>query len=180
MREGRFGARAKTARWLKFGMHGATIGLGALLALGALGCGGGSAPPAPAKPAEAKAAKPPPPAPPPTASAPPPTKNEVVIHQADLHGKIKGRAGKKVTIEPLVATSEILPVQGNKGALYREQPNAQDEWVLVADIAIARTMVAGQDILVDIVDEKKDARLDGKKVNHFVPGTMVRLQWQWE
>jgi hypothetical protein len=161
--------------------------IAASLAVFALGCAGQRAPaeprPAPPPLAVAPLAAPAPTAKasPPVAEPPPPPpkqQNEVVIHTADLHGKVKGRAGKHITIEPLVATSQTVPVKGNKGAIYRE--STQDEWLLLAEVVIADTMVPGKPIAVDIVDEKKDVLLGGKKVNHFVPGTMVRLRWEWQ
>jgi hypothetical protein len=165
---------------------GVGVATAAALALGALGCAGQRAPAEPTPP-PAPAAAAPLAAPAPTANAAPPPaepaaqapkQNVVVIHTADLHGKVKGRAGKHITIEPLVATSETLPAKGNKGAIYREY--TKDQWLLLADIVISDTMVPGKPMAVDIVDEKKDVLLDGKKVNHFVPGAVVRLRWEWE
>lgn len=173
-----FGTRTKSMRvW--------GVGIAASLAALALGCAGRS--PAEPKPTPRPAAEAPLVAPAPTAKAAPPvdappppkpTQNEVVIHTADLHGKVKGRAGKHITIEPLVSTSQTVPVKGMKGAIYRE--STQDQWLLLAEVVISDTMVPGKPIAVDIVDEKKDVLLEGKKVNHFVPGTMVRLRWEWE
>ncbi|UQA58330.1 hypothetical protein [Polyangium aurulentum] len=177
-----FGTRTKSMRVCVVG-----VAIAASLAIGALGCAGQRAPAEP-KAAPGSAAATPMEAPAPTAKGAPPAAEpaqklkytkEVVIHTADLHGKVKGRAGKSITIEPLVATSEKLPLKGNKGAIYRET-TTQDQWLLLAEIVVTDTMVAGQPISVEIVDEKKDVLLDGKKVNHFIPGTMVRLRWEWE
>jgi hypothetical protein len=178
--------------------------IGGLFVLGAavlaVGCASRSEPSTKSPQAETEKAKLAPP--PPTASAssatpesgpvgsvaagppgppPPPPGQVVVVHQADLHGKVKGRAGKHLTIEPLVATSMTLPAKGNKGSIFREikQDSGDNDWLLVAEVVVANTMTAGKNVDVDIVDEKKDALLNGQKVNHFAPGTMVRLRWEW-
>lgn len=164
----------------------ASIIIAALAALTAAGCGGSSEPAAPPlpKPPVAKAPPPPPPLPPAASSAqaePPPQRNETVIHEAYIHARIKARAGKRVVLEPLLTTSETLPQKGNKGGLYRVLAEVTEgkDLLLVADVEIAESMVQGKNIQIDIVDEKKDALVDGKKVNHFIPGTKVRLRYDW-
>jgi len=105
-----------------------------------------------------------------------------VIHQAEIHGKIKLRAGKKLLVEPLVATSTTQPLKGNKAEVFRvvEKPGAETEWLLIADAEIAGDYVAGKNLEVIVTEEKKDVLLDGKRVNHWIAGTMVRVRWQWQ
>jgi hypothetical protein len=106
---------------------------------------------------------------------------EVVIHQAEIHGKIKLRAGKKLVVEPLVSTSSTLPLKGNKAQVFRviEKAGTGNDWLLIAEAEIGADYVVGKNIEVSIVEEKKDVLLDGKKVNHWLAGTMVRVLWQW-
>ncbi|MRG93151.1 hypothetical protein [Polyangium spumosum] len=164
-----------------------TISLG--LALGVVACGSGQAPPPPpppqpvvAPPPVATAPAPPPPAP--TAAAEPaPGKytTEIVIHQAEIHGKVKLKAGKKLLIEPLVATSQTVPQKGNKAEVFRVvgKDGAESDWLLVAEGEVGETWVQGKSVEVTVLDEKKDALVNGQKAFHFAPGTMVRVRWQW-
>ncbi|MDC3962141.1 hypothetical protein [Polyangium jinanense] len=165
------------------------------LALGVAACGGGQTPP-PAPPSQPQAkATPPvataatPPKPTPTAAPttatnvePPVGKytTEVVVHQAEIHGKVKSKAGKKLLIEPLVATSQTVPQKGNKAEVFRVvgKDGAESDWLLVAEGEVGETWAQGKNLEVTVHDEK-DAPLDGKKAFHFAPGTMVRLRWQW-
>lgn len=164
-----------------------TISLG--LALGVVACGSGQAPPPPpppqpvvAPPPAATAPAPPPPAP--TAAAEPaPGKytTEIVIHQAEIHGKVKLKAGKKLLIEPLVATSQTVPQKGNKAEIFRVvgKDGAESDWLLVAEGEVGETWVQGKSVEVTVLDEKKDVLVNGQKAFHFAPGTMVRVRWQW-
>lgn len=165
-------------------IRGASI-IMAALAAGA--CGGSSEPAASPLP-EPPAAKAPPAPPPPSAAAAsagaapaPPARSETVIHEAYIHASVKARAGKRVVLEPLLTTSETLPRKGNKGGLYRVLAEVTEgkDLLLLADVEIAESMVQGKNIQIDIVDEKKDTLVDGKKVNHFIPGTRVRLRYDW-
>lgn len=159
-----------------------------VLGLSLIACGGDTTPPPnPPPQASATAPVPPPPPPPPpppvaTASAPLKYTTEIVIHQAEIHGKIKLRAGKKVLVEPLVATSQTQPLKGNKAEIFRviEKVGAENEWLKIADAEIATDFVAGKNLEVTITDEKKDVLLNGKVVNHWLASTMVRVQWQWQ
>jgi len=122
-----------------------------------------------------------------TSVAPPPTPGkyttEIVIHQAEIHGKVKLKAGKKLLVEPLVATSQTNPQKGNKAEVFRVigKGGAESDWLLIAEGEVAETWIAGsgKNVEVTVLDEKKDALIDGKPVFHFVPGTMVRVRWQW-
>jgi len=168
-----------------------TISLG--LALGLVACGGGQPPPP--TPPQAKTAPPPvataPTPPPPATTAPPavaktdppPGKytTEIVIHQAEIHGKVKLKAGKKLLIEPLVATSQTVPQKGNKAEIFRVigKQGAESDWLLIAEGEVGETWAQGKNVEVTVLDEKQDALVDGKKAFHFAPGTMVRLRWQW-
>ncbi len=163
------------------------LSLGLALCLGA--CGGGQPPPPP--PPQPTVAPPLATAPPPTATAsataaPPPDPprkytTEIVIHQAEIHGKVKLKAGKKLLIEPLVATSQTVPQKGNKAEIFRviDKKGAESDWLLVAEGEVGETWVQGKNVEVTVLDEKQDALVDGKKAFHFAPGTMVRLRWQW-
>ena len=154
------------------------------------GCGGESqnANPPPRPSAAASVAPvPPPPPPPPAPSAAPSASTqlkyttEIVIHQAEIHGKIKLRAGKKLVVEPLVATSTTQPLKGNKAEVFRviEKQGADNEWLKIADAEIATNYEVGKNLEVTITDEKKDVLLNGKPANHWLGGTMVRVLWQW-
>ncbi|WP_282421065.1 hypothetical protein [Polyangium sp. 15x6] len=168
-----------------------SLGLG----FGVAACGGGQTPPPPASPqpevtaaqpiATAPAAPTPTPTAAPTAAAsiePKPGKytTEVVVHQAEIHGKVKSKAGKKLLIEPLVATSQTVPQKGNRAEVFRVvgKEGAESDWLLVAEGEVGETWVQGKNLEVTVNDEK-DAPIDGKKAFHFAPGTMVRLRWQW-
>jgi len=157
------------------------------LALGLAACGGGQKPPPPPPPPPVATQPPPPPPPTATASAapaePPPLKytTEVVIHQAEIHGKVKLKAGAKLIVEPLVATSTTVPQKGNKAEVFRVigKEGAESDWLLIAEGEVAETWSEGKKLEVTVTDEKKDALIDGKKAFHFAPGTMVRVRWQW-
>ncbi|TKC98809.1 hypothetical protein [Polyangium fumosum] len=164
------------------------------LALGVAACGGGQPPPPPPPPQPhvtppppvATAPTPPPPKATPSATAanpePPPGKytTEIVIHQAEIHGKVKLKAGKKLLIEPLVATSQTVPQKGNKAEIFRVigKNGAESDWLLVAEGEVGETWAQGKSVEVTVLDEK-DAPINGQKAFHFAPGTMVRLRWQW-
>ncbi|AKT40289.1 hypothetical protein [Chondromyces crocatus] len=160
--------------------------LTALIGLGGTACGGGAAPPStsppvPAAPAlpEATAVEHAEPSTP--SDAAPSVQSEVVIHHADIHGKIKARAGKRLLVEPLVVTSRTLPVKGNKANLYRvvEPEGGEVEMLLIAEANVALDMEMGKSIALDIVDEKKDVLVSGRKTNHYIPGTKVLLRYEW-
>ncbi|MDI1451836.1 hypothetical protein [Polyangium sp. 6x1] len=173
-----------------------SMGISLALALGVAACGGGQPPPPPASPQPQAKATPPttaaptPPTPTPTAAPsttaatpePPPGKytTEIVVHQAEIHGKVKLKAGKKLLIEPLVATSQTAPQKGNKAEIFRVigKNGAESDWLLVAEGEVGETWVQGKNVEVTVLDEK-DAPIEGKKAFHFTPGTMVRLRWQW-
>jgi len=116
---------------------------------------------------------------------PPPGKytTEIVIHQAEVHGKVKLKAGKKLIVEPLVATSTTNPQKGNKAAVFRSigKRGTDGDWLLIAEGEVAETWIAGsgKNIEVNVLDEKKDALIDGKPAFHFAPGTVVRVRWEW-
>lgn len=160
------------------------------LALGIVACGGEQKPPPPPPPqptVTAAPTPPPPPPPPPTAQAapttPPPGKytTEIVIHQAEIHGKVKLKAGKKLIVEPLVATSTTVPQKGNKAFVFRsvDKSGSEKDWLLIAEGEVGETWVQGKNVEVTVLDEKKDALIDGKPTFHFAPGTMVRVRWEW-
>ena len=107
---------------------------------------------------------------------------EVIIHQADMHGKLVRRAGHRLTIEPLIATSAALPAKGNKGGLYRDATDADGNprWLLLADVEVAESMTPGSDLQLDVVEEKEGARVEGKAAEDpFAPGACLMLRWQW-
>jgi hypothetical protein len=181
----------RAMRW--FGRTSGTWGLALALVVG---CGGGqkqqqpqpkpNAQPAPT-PTMAQTAPPPQPTAPPTTTAAlaPPGKytTEIVIHQAEIHGKVKLKAGKKLLVEPLVATSQTSPQKGNKAEIFRVigKQGAESDWLLIAEGEVGETWTAGsgKNVEVTVLDEKKDALVNGKPAFHFAPGTMVRVRWQW-
>jgi len=105
-----------------------------------------------------------------------------VIHQAEIHGKIKLRAGSKLLVEPLVATSTTKPLKGNKAEVFRviEKAGADNEWLKIADAEIATDYEVGKTLEVTVTEEKKGVLLNGKPANHWLNGTMVRVLWQWQ
>jgi hypothetical protein len=115
------------------------------------------------------------------AAAPAPTaqRNTIVIHEADLFGEIQGRAGTTVNVLSLVAT-RAPPGAGVKGILLRSvEGGAETEWVHIADVTVKRESDGAGNLQLTITDEKKDALLGGKKVNHFVKGTRVKFRWEY-
>ena len=107
---------------------------------------------------------------------------EIVIHQAEIHGKVKLRAGKKLLVEPLVSTSQTQPLKGNKAEIFRvvEKAGGSNEWLKIAEAEIATDFVAGKNLEVTVTEEKKDVLINGKVVNHWLAGTMIRVVWQWQ
>jgi hypothetical protein len=121
-------------------------------------------------------------APEPTQAAHGTAQTELVVHQADLHGRLQRRAGERLFIEPLVSTSSTKPAKGNRGGIYRQARLSDDEteWRLVADVEVAATLSDGASLEVLIVDEKEDARGDGEEdTDLFAPGTPLMLRWEW-
>jgi len=116
--------------------------------------------------------------------APPlrPARTEVIIHHADIHGNLVRRAGPRLTIEPLVATSSTLPAKGNKGGLYHQATGAggDRQWLLVADVEVAESMTPGSSLQLDIVEVKDDALVEGEEAEDlFAPDTRLMLRWEW-
>lgn len=103
----------------------------------------------------------------------------VVIHQADLFGEIQGRVGSTVHVLSLVAT-KAPPAAGVKGILLRGSDVAGDgEWVHIADVTVKKEADGGGNLQLTITDEKKDALIGGKKLNHFVKGVRVKFRWEY-
>lgn len=103
-----------------------------------------------------------------------------MIHTADLYGSIRARYGTTVSIASLLMTSKTPPAPGMKGALFRKVRRGEDvEWLAIADVIVKDPPDAQGTVRVTITDEKKDALLDGRRVNHLVKGVDVRLTWEW-
>ncbi len=148
-----------------------------------------SAPPVPQKPEQAASAPAassatPMASAPVASSAPAPTaasvnERTIVIHEADLFGEIQARAGVTVHVLSLVAT-RAPPGAGVKGVLFRGlEGGADTEWLAIADVTVKKDADAAGTLQLTITDEKKDALVGGKKVNHFVKGVRVKLRWEY-
>jgi hypothetical protein len=124
---------------------------------------------------------PPPAAPPPSAplaaTAPPP--NTIVIHEADLFGEVQSRAGTTVHVLPLVAT-RAPPSAGVKGVLFRGVSEAEGtQWLAIAEVTVKKGSDGGSNMQLTITDEKKDALIGGRKVDHFAKGVRVKFRWEY-
>lgn len=103
----------------------------------------------------------------------------IVIHEADLFGEIQSRTGATVHVAPLVAT-RTPPGVGVKGVLFRGvEDQGNTAWLAIADVTVKKESNGGSDMQLTIDDEKKDALIGGKKVNHFTKGVRVKLRWEY-
>lgn len=116
--------------------------------------------------------------PPPPIGSPPPASTEV--HLAELRGRVETHKGKRLTIEPLVITSNTFPVPGSTAVLWIEskQNNGQDDWREFAEVRVTARMHFGMPMEVDIVE--KDAPSAQAQAPETLPrGSRVRIQWAW-
>lgn len=129
-----------------------------------------------AKEAPAPSAVAPTPAPPPVAG-PQPEPAPIVIVRTEVYGSVVLRFGKNATILSLVSTSsEPVPV-GSKALLMRkiEEPGKPPTYVEIAEVTIKKHAAGGK-IELTVENEKKDVLVNGKKANHFLKNTKVKLQ----
>lgn len=106
---------------------------------------------------------------------------EVILHYAELRGRVEAQTGKRLTIEPLVVTSSTYPVPGCMANLWIEATNDRGEmdWRHIAEVRVATQLRFGMPVEVDIVENGKDVRPE-KLARATVPaGSRVRIQWQW-
>lgn len=170
---------------MKSGARGVRWHIGFVLAALVAAC---SAPP-PQKPAQAAPAQTAPsaqasaPAPAPAPSAAPSAtaaaQNTIVIHEADLFGEIESRTGTTIHVLPLVAT-RTPPAVGVKGVLLRGvEEGGNTEWLPIADVTVKKEPDERSNLQLTITDEKRDALIGGKKVNHFAKGVRVKFRWEY-
>lgn len=93
----------------------------------------------------------------------------------DLEGKLTSRTGSILVIEVPGAS----PTPGTKGVLYRhfEQdigPLHTTGWLAIADVTV-KDSKDGK-IRLDLVAEKSTILLNGKKVDHFKSGNVIKLE----
>lgn len=94
---------------------------------------------------------------------------------SSMEGKLASRAGSLLVIQVAGAS----PSPGAKGVLYRhfEQdigPLHTTGWLAIADVTVKEAK--GGSIKLDMVAEKSVIMVNGKKVNHFEPGNLIKLE----
>jgi hypothetical protein len=102
-------------------------------------------------------------------SAPPPTKQE-------RQGTIASRTGQIITLR-IAGTSAVA--LGAKGSLYRRFGQSigsitMTGWLEVAEVIVRR--LDAHSIDVEVIKEKSDIRVNGKRVDHFAPGETIKLE----
>jgi hypothetical protein len=147
---------------------GAVLATALLAALPAVNAGAQQksdpAPPAPAQPAPA-----------PVDDAPP---VQVVVRRVEIYGTMMSRAGKVATMLTLVMTSPAPPSPGSKGLLLRRVETKGSNaitWLEIADVMLKKELPGGK-MQFDIVAERPSTLVNGKKTNHFLKGTKVKVQ----
>lgn len=122
------------------------------------------------------------PSPAPSPAEPPATGAPIeVVHHAELRGRIEARAGKRLTIEPLVATSSTLPTRGSRADLWVESrsEDGEPDWVLFAEVEVATEVVFGAPMGVDLRAEDGEPGAEGYSLDELPRGSRVRLEWSW-
>jgi hypothetical protein len=95
-----------------------------------------------------------------------------------LMGKIVSRAGKTLTVAPAAGSPE--PTVGAEGKLSKPFSPALGKLKISGWLEIARVSVkaTGKNVTLTILEERSKMKVNGKPVNHFKPGTAVKLTWQ--
>lgn len=106
------------------------------------------------------------------APAPPETR---IVHHAELRGRVEAFTGKQLTIEPLVMTSETLPVPGCMANLWvaTNSESGEADWRYFSEVKVAASLHFGESMVLDILDASKPGR------TMLSPGSRVRVQWEW-
>lgn len=132
-------------------------------------------PPPPAPPPMAKAEPPPPPAEPPKSEPPPPP--AAPPKAREINGTIMSRVGKDVTIEAPADPSPPVGTKGNLSRYFEQQigPISTSGWLGIADVTVKK--IDKGKVVVTVVTEKSNVVVNGKKVNHFAPGTRVKVEF---
>ena len=98
-----------------------------------------------------------------------PTGTQQATIQSSRRGTVvlKGTGG---TVPPQGANGELLKkVDTNLGKM------SISAWVNIAAVQV--TTVKGSKVTLEIVEEKSQMTVNGKKTNHFTPGSRVKLEW---
>lgn len=115
----------------------------------------------------------------PTSDTEPPP---IVVHVAELRGLVESQAGKRLTIQPLVVTSEKFPVPAGLARLWIAGPeeNGVPSWKYWAEVRVATPLLFGASMELDLLDEvvPVDAKPPARPA--LEKGASVRVQWEWE
>lgn len=141
-----------------------------------------AAPPVASSAPEPQVAQPPPtvappPLPSPTTEAPPVSSSPAkVTAKPEYQGTIGARSGKSLTLQ---ISGVAANAAGAKAELFRRFGQnlgalSVTGWLDVAEV-IVRKVDAGQ-VVVEVVKEKSDIRVNGKRVDHFGPGETIKLE----
>jgi hypothetical protein len=95
-----------------------------------------------------------------------------------LTGKIVRRAGKTLTVAPAAGSPD--PTVGAEGSLAKPFSPALGKLKISGWLEIARVSVKanGKSLTLTILEERSKMTVNGKPVNHFKPGTEVKLAWK--
>lgn len=94
----------------------------------------------------------------------------------EMQGTIAAHAGKALTLQIAGVASTAA---GAKGELYRRFGQNLGTlkltgWLDVAEVVVRK--VQARQVVVEIVQEKSDIRVNGKRVDHFAPGETIKLE----
>jgi hypothetical protein len=95
----------------------------------------------------------------------------------EVSGVITSRTGNVVVI---TVDREYTPESGVNATLYKyfEEEIFGMKTTGWLDVALVKvTAVKGKVITLEILKENSEIIKNGKKVNHFVPGKTIKLQW---
>ncbi|HRI67967.1 MAG TPA: hypothetical protein PK156_27205 [Polyangium sp.] len=105
----------------------------------------------------------------------------IVVHAAELRGRVELHAGKRLTIEPLVITSNTYPVPGCLAHLWIETP-AEDgvaDWKHFAEARVATPLLFGSPMELEILEDSAEVDEDKPTRPVLQKGVRVRVQWEW-
>ena len=100
-----------------------------------------------------------------------------IIIRTEVYGQMIMKVGKVATFLSLVSTSTDPVPEGAKGLLFRriEEPGKMPYYVEIAEVSIKKLDKGGK-IQLTVENEKKDVLVNGKKANHFLKNTKIKLQ----
>jgi len=106
---------------------------------------------------------------------------DTVVHYAEVRGRVERQAGQRLTIEPLLATSETWPVPGCMADLWVESKTAggASDWEHFAEVKVVNRLELGMPMEVDIVDDVIEEHAVKQAHAKLSSGSRLRIQWQW-